>query len=142
MAFILHDEAELWVLQVLLTKEDTVPANFYLGLCNDTLVKTDGLSDISGEPSGDGYTRQAIPASAVGWTISVDGIYRKGTAAAKTFTADGGDWGTVNTWFVATSSDNSGTLICSGPIDPARVIGDGDSLEQTAYLRIKFEGES
>ena len=134
MAQILHDEGEQYLLQAALSEEQTPPTNFYLGLCNDTLVKTDALANIANEPSGDGYSRQAIPSSAAGWTVAKVSDYYRATGPQETFTADGGDWGTINTWFLATSADETGKLIASGDIDPARTIADGDSLLVTPIL--------
>jgi hypothetical protein len=134
MANIIHDEGEQYLLQAALSKEQTPPANFYLGLCNDTLVKTDALADILKEPSGNGYSRQAIPSSNVGWTVAKNGDYYRATGTQETFLAAGGDWGSLNTWFLATSADGTGKLIASGDIDPARTIADGDSLLVTPIL--------
>jgi len=134
MAQILHDEGEQYLLQAALSEEQTPPANFYLGLCNDTLAKTDALADILNEPSGDGYARQEIPSTGVGWTVAKSGSYYRATGTQETFTADGGDWGSINTWFLATSADGTGKLIASGDIDPARTIADGDSLLVTPIL--------
>ena len=141
MAFILHDEGEEWLLKVGFSEEESVPANFYLGLCNDTLVKTDGLSDIANEPSGDGYSRQDIASDNVGCVVSVDGVYHKVTFLEQNFAASGGDWGSINTWFLATTNDDSGVLIASGPIDPARTIADGDDIDVESYIRLKYSTE-
>ena len=134
MANILHDEGEQYLLQAALSEEQTPPTNFYLGLCNDTLTKTDALANIANEPSGDGYARQEIPSTGVGWTVAKSGDYYRATGTQETFTADGGDWGSLNTWFIATSADGTGKLIASGDIDPARTIADGDSLLVTPIL--------
>jgi len=134
MAQVLHDEGEQYLLQAALSEEQTPPANFYLGLCNDTLAKTDALADILNEPSGDGYSRQAIPSSNVGWTVEKSGSYYRATGTQETFLADGGDWGSLNTWFLATSADGTGKLIASGDIDPARTMADGDTLLVTPIL--------
>ena len=135
MAFILHAEGGIYEAQAAYSEEQTPPENFYVGLCNDTLVRADALTDIAGEPSGSGYARQAVPSTAVGCVVSDDGTYTKTTFTEETFTASGGSWGSLNTWFLATSIDGGGKLIASGPIDPARVIGDGDSIAVTAYIR-------
>ena len=134
MANIIHDEGEQYLLRAALSEEQTLPANFYLGLCNDTLVKTDALANILNEPSGYGYARQAIPSSNVGWTVEKSGSYYRATGTQETFTANGGNWGSLNTWFLATSADGTGKLIASGDIDPARTIADGDSLLVTPIL--------
>ena len=134
MANIIHDEGEQYLLQAALSEEQTLPANFYLGLCNDTLTKTDALTDIANEPSGDGYARQEIPSTGVGWTVAKSGDYYRATGTQETFTANGGNWGSLNTWFIATSADGTGKLIASGDIDPARTIADGDSLLVTPIL--------
>jgi hypothetical protein len=137
MAFMLHDEGEEYLLQVAFSEEQSAPANFYIGLCDDTLVEADGLADILNELSGNGYARQTVASDDTDCVIAIDGDYYKCTFAEQTFTASGGNWDEVNTWFIGTTSDNAGKLIASGPIDPARTLSDGDSMDVEIYIRVK-----
>ena len=136
MAFMLHDEGEEYMLQTAFSEEQSAPANFYLGLCDDTLVEADGLADIAGEEAGAGYSRQTIASDDTDCVIAIDGDYYKCTFAEQTFSATG-TWTEVNTWFIGTTSDNAGKLIASGPIDPARTLGNGDTVDVESYIRIK-----
>lgn len=43
-------------------------ANFYMGLCTDTSV-LHSMATLIGEPSGNGYSRQAVNRSASGWPL-------------------------------------------------------------------------
>ena len=138
MAFIMHDEGEEFVLQVAFSEEQSAPANFYVGLCNDTLAKTDGLADIADEVTGTGYARQTVASDNTDCVVAADGDYYKVTFAEQTFTA-GGTWTAANTAFLATTVANTGKLIASYPIDPVRTLGNGDTVDVEVYVRHKHE---
>ena len=108
------------------------PTEFYLRLCNDTLDVGDTLTTIIGEPSGFGYTPMLIERSAVGWpTLEInEGAYRL-VSKTITITAVGGDIGPVNTSFISTTIDNSGSLVAFVTFDVPRTILDGSSLIAT-----------
>lgn len=133
----LANEGERLLLMTTFRSEEE-PAIFYLGLCNDTLVETDTLSDILNEPSGSGYSRQAIERNSTGWpTIELsDGDYRL-TSKYVTFTASGGDIGPVTTAFLATSSDNTGKLVAYASLPIERTILDGDSAQVRIKIKLK-----
>lgn len=73
------------------------PSNgFELALFNDTPVDTDLIKDLVGEPTTNGYTRQALSRDATGWpTLALDAGDYMLTSATKTFSAVGGSWGPV-----------------------------------------------
>lgn len=133
----LADEGERLLLMSTFRDEES-PTEFYLGLCNDTLVETDTLPDILNEPSGNGYSRQLIERSATGWpTIELsDGDYRL-TSKYVTFTASGGDIGPVTTAFLATTADNTGKLIAYAALPISRTILDGDSAQARIKIKLK-----
>ena len=118
-------------------RNQEAPTEFYVRLCNDSLVETDTLDDILNEPSGNGYSPQLVERSTTGFpTIELDsGDYRL-ISKTVTFTADGGNIGPVNTMFIATTSDNTGVLLAFLNLSLVRTILDGDS--GTAELRIKI----
>lgn len=113
------------------------PAGFYVRLCYDTLVVTDTLITILGEPTGNGYTYQTLERSSVGFpTKELDsGNYRL-VSKILTFTASGGSIGPVNTAYLSTTSDNAGKLIAFRPLAMTRTILDGDAL--TVQFRLKL----
>lgn len=142
MAFMWHHEGQEWLLEVAISEEQSVPENFYLGLYADASpAEADTLVAVTAmEEDGTGYARQLIPSSAAGWTIGVVGNDVDAVGTQETFTA-GGTWTEVNRWFLATTADNTGKLICSGDIDPARTLGNTDTLKFTPTLRLKNVGD-
>lgn len=136
-AAILHTEGSANLLQVWITEVTEPPANFYLGLCNDTLVIGDTLALIANEPSGSGYARVALPSSVVGFTIAASGSDNKATSAACAFTASGGTIGPVDTVFLGTTVDNTGKLLMSAPLSQAFTMPDGSSLTVSLVILAK-----
>ena len=111
-----------------------VRTTLYLGLVNDTIAETDGLTDLLGEPSGNGYARQAVTRD-TDWTGGFDsGDYRVVTAQ-KTFTASGGAWTAVNELILATTADNTGLLLAHSALSVSRTLQDGDSLNVTMGIK-------
>jgi hypothetical protein len=110
------------------------PANYYIGLCEeseDVISKAASLFDLT-ELSGNGYSRQALTADSADMVSAAGGSYgRKLTTAEVTFTASGGNWNTARTRFLATSSDNSGKLIATEPVNSGGgvALGDGESYD-------------
>jgi len=136
---IFHDAGEEWLCKVAFSEEAAVPASFYLGLDNRaTPTEADTLNDLSGEPTGNGYARQAIASDGVDWTVQQDAGSGDWEAQSKTvtFTASGGAIGPVQQMFLATTSDNTGVLICTRPLSQSRTLADGESLECSLYIRI------
>jgi len=132
----LHDEGEQFFCQVLFTEEASVPDAYYLGLDNRTsLAESDTLASLSGEPSGNGYSRQAVNSDATDFTISQEsGDYQAKTKTV-TFTASGGSIGPVTKMFMATSADETGKLIAGRALSQERTLADGESLECSFYIR-------
>ena len=136
---LLHDEGEELFCNYL-TGKTAIPANLYLGLDTRVAVaEDDALTDLTTEPSGDGYARSAIVKD-TGWTVQQD----SGTgdwefvSTTETFTASGGDWGAVTRMFLTTeSSGTAGSLIATEDLSQSRTIQDGESLEATITVRLK-----
>jgi len=113
------------------------PTEFYVRLCNDSLVTTDVLSAILNEPSGNGYTPQVIERSTVGFpTKELDSGAWRIVSKVLSFTASGGQIGPVITAYLATSSDNTGKLIAYRSLSMTRTILDTDTM--TIQFRIKL----
>ncbi len=133
----LADEGEQLFLDVAL-RGATAPANTYLRLYNDTPAETDTLATLTGEPSGNGYSAQALTSNDTGWpTLALDSGDYMATSAAKTFTASGGTIGPVTYLALATTSDNTGKLISYAALSATRTLTAGDSLQVTYRLKMQ-----
>jgi len=125
------DEGENRVADILFGSQ-AVDASLYIGIYNDTAEpgETATLASIS-ELSGNGYARKTLSRG----TWSVSGA--NASYAEQTFTASGGNWGPCYGYFIASSSDNSGKLLCvehfsDGPYD----VDDGQSIKITPTIRV------
>lgn len=117
-------------------RDQNHPATFYIRLFNDTPVKTDALSDLVSEASGNGYAAQEVPRSTGGWvSLALDSGDFQATSSQETFSASGGSWGPVTYAVLATSTDSSGKHIAFVALSTARTLADGETLKVT--LKIK-----
>lgn len=113
------------------------PPTFYIRLFNDTPVKSDSLSDLVNEASGNGYAPQEMPRTTSGWvTLALDGDDFQAVSSEETFVASGGSWGPVTYGVWATSSDNSGKLIAFVALSQTRTIQDGETLLVTIKTKL------
>lgn len=126
----LTDHAENLLLNFLMTDGTaTRPSNHYVALY--TAAPNDASTGSSGgtELSSNGYSRQQVhfeTASGTGGTTQNDGT-TSANGAAVTFTASGGDWGTVTHLAIADAS-TGGNLLWHGPLSSSKTVSDGDSL--------------
>jgi len=89
----------------------------YLAL--STANPTDDASGLA-EPSGNGYAREAITfGAASGGTAS--------NSVAITYTASGGNWGTI-TYVAIFDALTAGNMLWHGPMSASKIVNDGDSL--------------
>lgn len=116
----LSDYAENLVVTWLLTDESvTRPIAWYVGLY--TAVPSD--SGGGTEVSGNGYARQELGGSSSGSDVS--------NAGELTFTASGGDWGTVVAVGIFDAL-TSGNLLLWKALSPTVTVGDGQSFVYAA----------
>lgn len=114
------------------------PAGFFVRLFNDTPVKTDSLTDLTGEPSGNGYSAQTLERSAVGFpALAIDGTDYQLTSKNIVITASGGTIGPVTHAVIATTSDNTGKLLHYYAFSQSRTLLDGDSLTITIKEKLQ-----
>lgn len=95
----------------------TMPTNVYLALFT---AVADGEAGTVTEVSGSGYSRQSTAFAAASGGVASN-------SAIETFTASGGNWGTITHWGLYDAS-TSGNLLIYGSLSASRVINDGDSL--------------
>jgi len=116
------DEGENRVADILFGSQ-AVDGTLYIGLyTNDPEpAETANLAALT-EPSGGGYARKALTRGS--WTITGD----HADYAQQVFTASGAAWGNVYGWFLATSLDGSGKLLCVEHFPAPYNIQDGGSV--------------
>jgi len=134
----LADQGEEAILENYFRGDATyAPTEFYVRLCNDTLVETDTLGTIINEPSGNGYAPQLLERSAVGFPTKElsEGDYRL-TSKEITFAASGGDIGPIVTAYLSTTVNNTGKLLAYRALSLTRTVLDGD--EMVVQMRIKL----
>lgn len=123
------DEGETRTLQILF-ENTPVDGNTYLGLYTNTTEPAEdaNLASLS-EPSGFNYGRKTLARGS--WVVTND----HADYAQQQFTASGGAWGNVYGYFIATSIDGSGKLLCvehfsNGPYN----VQDGGSVKVTPKI--------
>ena len=138
MAAELHTDGLQFILEVAFTEEQSVPANFYIGLATDaSLAETASLGDQT-EVSGTDYVRQAVASDNVDITSAATGTNDyKVTTKTVTFTA-GGTWTGAKTVFLATTLNDTGVLIASAALSETRTLEDTDTL--TIAIQIDLTG--
>jgi len=95
----------------------TPATTVYVGLYTAAPTDAGGGTEVT----GNGYARQAVTFSAA----SGGSISNSGTIS---FTASGGNWGTV-THFGIFSASTAGTLLAWDALSASKTINDGDSAE-------------
>ena len=130
------DEGEEAFLKMLAqgnTGDVAAGANYYVGLCSDTPVETDGLTEVATEPdSSGGYARIALSRDAVGFpTIDqVSGVFRAQSKTI-TFAASSADFSvSIDRAFLCNvASGTSGILFAySGALPSVLLVTDGNTL--------------
>ncbi len=112
------------------------PTNYYMGACEDASIAEDGNLAGLTELSGNGYARVAVAGNGTDLVSAATATNdRKLTTKVCRVTAAGGAWNTAKTGFLATSSDNSGKLIASGPLNG----GTGWTLADGQYFEFSLE---
>lgn len=116
----LSDHAENLLLNWLMTTDSvTRPTAWYVGLYTAAPSDSGGGTEVS----GNGYARQSATwgtASGTGGTTDNE--------ANITFTASGGDWGTI-THIGIHDAASGGNLLWHGAMSASKTIADGDTLQ-------------
>lgn len=132
----LHLEGEAFLLSCCFNNDGSYPpSEYYFGLDNRSSVTGgDTISEIVGEPTGNGYSRQSRSSSG-GFTIELfNGSYRA-SSGVMSFSASGGSWGPVRNIFV-TNSGGSGILIATAALTQELTLIDGDSVNLRMALAL------
>ncbi len=143
----LHTEGRQFIQEVVFTEGQSVPTNYYVGLCTDLTILENAtladLNEIPGVPTTD-YARFPLVSSGAGWTSASTGDNdRKVTSAPVTFSTagSGSSWTKAECWFLATTINDTGKLIMSGPLNSGSgwTIVEGEDL--TFNVVFAFPGD-
>ena len=126
-----------YILETAFTELQSVPANFYMGLCEDAAVAEDAvLADLTELAVADGYARELVASDDTDFTEAATGTNdRKVTTTTETFTASGA-WNGVEHVFLGTTIDDSGKLICAAALSVERFLVNGDSLQVNIIITL------
>lgn len=115
----------------------TAPASFEIGLFNDTPVDTDDISDLTGEPSTNGYARQALARNSTDFpTLVLDSGDYQVTSKEVTFSASGGSWGPVTYACLIYVNGATKKLIAYEALSQSRTLADGETLTITYSAKL------
>jgi hypothetical protein len=120
----------------------SLPASYYIGMCEETEAEIAANATLASltELSGNGYVRQIVAADDEGMISASWGTNGRGlTTEEVTFTAAGGAWNLAKTKFLATSSDDSGKLLATEPINSGSGIALADGYSYAATMTIAAE---
>lgn len=137
----LHTSGEEFILKALFSEDVDIPSSYYFGLDNrSTIAVADVMSDITNEPTSNGYARQTLN-STDDFTFEIIGGVNRARSSALTFTASGGDWGPIKNLFMSNISqsedDSSGYLISSASIGTSRIVEAGDAISMRMAISLK-----
>lgn len=134
----LHTEGLQFLLEVSFSEEQSVPANFYMGLATDVspLDEDSSLASIT-EVSGSGYARQAVASNDTDMQSAAAGTNdRKMSTKTVTFTATG-NWTGAETVFLCTvASGTAGKLLASGALSETRTLTNNDTLDVAIEINL------
>jgi hypothetical protein len=126
------------MLEAAFSEQQTPPANFYIGLCEDAAILVGANLAGLTELSGNGYARVAVASDGTDFTSATDGADGwKLTTKDCVFTASGGAWNTAKHAFLGTSADDSGKLIGYMEINGATgwTLADGQHIDVAMVLK-------
>ena len=116
-----------WANHVFRTSSYSKPSGLWIALCTAATSDSSTGSTIT-EPSGGGYTRYSTgaPADAT-WTKASSTINAVANAAAISWTASGGNYGTITHVAIVDASSN-GNVLFHGALTASKTINDGDTF--------------
>lgn len=138
MASELHTEGLQFLLECL-SEVSVIPATYYVGLATDASPAENAtVADLT-EISDAGYARQTINSDDTDMVSSGAGTndFKMTLKTVNFANSSGNPWTAVNIAFLTDKSDDSGSLISSGPVTNApNTIADGEDMDVTMTLQL------
>jgi len=137
---LLHLRGEEFILRAVFAGgrvSDVIPENYYLGLDNrPTVAVSNEMSDLVGEPTFGGYTRQPVSSSG-DFTVVFENNHYIAISVIVAFQATSGSWGPVQNLFVANAAGTDGTLISTARLEVPVVVNTGESVTMRIGMTLK-----
>lgn len=137
---LLHQTGEQFILQAVFTGgkiSSVIPDFYYLGLDNrQNIAASDTISNIIGEPTSNGYSRQQISSNG-DFAINVNQSHFLATSPIVAFRATTNSWGPVSNLFLTTKNDNTGILISTVVLASPISLSAGQSVTMRIGLALK-----
>lgn len=137
---VLHWEGEEFLLQAAFAggQDSTIiPELYYLGLDNRLSPGVeDQMSDLVGEPSGNGYERAEVSSSG-DFAINFEDDHYIATSPIVAFRATGGSWGPSSNLFLTAEVSSSYKLISTAILPTAITLNDGDEITMRIGMQIR-----
>jgi hypothetical protein len=139
---ILHNEGESRILSAVFlggpSNNAFIPSNYYLGMDNRTTITANQtLANLSGEPAGNGYSRQPC-SSTTGFSIVAVGDVYQARSNIVIFAAITGSWGPVaNLFLTDSSSGTSGNLYSTAVLSTPIILSSGGTISVRFSMALK-----
>lgn len=138
---VFHTEGEAFVLNSVFSGGNNpntfIPDNYYFGLDNRTSPSAGNtMADISGEPTVNGYFRQAVSSASQFVISEVEGINQANGPIIQ-FSAVGGPWGPVKQLFLTNGTGTTGDLIATVALSTELTLEDGESVNMRMGLSLR-----
>lgn len=137
---IMHEDGEEYILRAVFTGgrvSTIIPDSYYLGLDNRvTPATTDTMDDLIGEPTTNGYERQATNSSG-DFAINFESNHFIATSPIVAFRATAGAWGPVSHLFLTDQSNNSGFLISTASLGTTITVSAGESVTMRIGMTLR-----
>jgi hypothetical protein len=139
---ILHSQGEERILSAVFvggpSSNSFIPSNYYLGMDNRTTITANQtLANLSGEPAGNGYSRQPC-SSTTGFSIVAVGDVYQARSNIVIFAAITGSWGPVaNLFLTDSSSGTSGNLYSTAVLSTPIILSSGGTISVRFSMALK-----
>lgn len=137
---IMHQDGEEYLLRAAFTGgrvSTVIPDSYYLGLDNRSVPAVDDLiDDLIGEPTSNGYERQAVNSSG-DFAINFESNHFIATSPIVAFRATVGSWGPVGKLFLTDKSDNTGFLISTADLGTIITVSAGESVTMRIGMTLR-----
>jgi hypothetical protein len=116
----------------------TKPSELWVALCTAATLDADTGSTITEPAALEGYLRAQLDPADANWSAP-DGLGGlTANLAELSYTADGGDWGTI-THVAICDADTAGNVLFHGELDSPKVVNDSDTLKfEVTELKVIF----
>ena len=135
---ILHTNGEAILLEYLFDHQGNATPTFYLGLDDRTQLSAgQTITDLTGEPSAGGYSRQPLDPASSNFTVELVNGVNKARSRIVTFNCVGASWGPVTNLFLVSGSGSGAVLVSSVSLPQSSTLNPGEAINLRASLSLR-----